>query len=69
MSIQGVIIGNGTLADDPKQGYGVQHSFRLYEDVVVVKEHADDKGKLIRYICRDSKGKTQLVMPEHFKQG
>ena len=65
----GTITGNGTLAGDPTNGCGVQHCFKLYQEVKVVKNHTDDKGSLIRYVCRDNQGKEQLVMPEHFKEG
>lgn len=68
--MKGIITGNGSLADDPKNGTGVQHTFDLFEEVTVVEQMRNEKTNvLIRYLCRDSKGKEQLVMIEHFKEG
>jgi hypothetical protein len=64
----GKIIGNGTLADNPKFGKGVQHCFQIGDNVNILKEHTDDNGAIIRVECeRISDGLQQRVMPLHIE--
>ena len=45
--MKGIITGNGSLADDPKNGTGVQHTFNLFEEVEVVVWRGGEETTLI----------------------
>ncbi len=53
MNRLGKITGNGTLADNPEKGSGVQHSFEIGTEVIVEKDITSDNGLLIRRQCSD----------------
>jgi hypothetical protein len=63
-----LVIGNGTLADDPKNGKKRQHGFPLMTKVELVAEHKDGDGKIISVECVDKDGLCQTLDPSHIQK-
>ena len=62
-----IIIGNGTIADNPKKGSGVQHGFTLFEEVEALNFFKNERGEIYRVECRNKEGLIQFVDPLHIK--
>jgi hypothetical protein len=62
-----IITGNGTTADDPREGRGISHAFKIGIKVKVISEMRGTTGQVEKYAVEDEDGLRQVVAKEHLK--